>query len=118
MPYRPQPASLSFAPTAYPEPDWEQIGMVSRVYSPPNNTIGWLVLQGEHAIAWLSSVGPDHDGYGIRLYLDHLLRDNVEAGRSVRETWERALADTLHTIPADDLLSALIADIRKGWGPG
>lgn len=116
MPERYQPNDLAAAPVRYPEPDYEAVGRVTRVYVPDDGTVGYALWQDPDRIAWISWVDADHLGYGIRLHVGALLRDNARAGVPARETWERLLLDTLHTPARDEFLPAVLADIHHEIG--
>ncbi|WGH21078.1 hypothetical protein SEA_CASSIA_5 [Arthrobacter phage Cassia] len=111
----PEPFDLAYSPARYPAPDWEEIGRVTRIWVPDDETVGWLVLQDPDRLAFLSDVGPEKLGYVVR----ELVRDRMAAG--VREgipaatLWDELLARTLHTTPTEDFLPAILADVRTAW---
>lgn len=111
MPNREQPTVLVASPRRYPSPDFEAIGTVTRVYVPDDGTVGYAIWQDPDRIAWISGISQDHLGYGIKLHVGALLRDNAREEVPARTTWERLLLDTLHTPPRDEYLPALIGDL-------
>ena len=116
MPYREQPMTRVGGPAQYPEPDWDEIANVTRVWVPDDETVGWAVLQGEDRLAWLSASGPDALGYDIRNRISALMRNGAAAKIPALATWQEILATTLHTVPTDKYLPAFLADVRKEWG--
>lgn len=108
MPFRPQPADALYAPPRYPAPDWGKDGLTVRVFVPEDNTVGWLVRQGD-AIAWLSAVGPNAFGYGVRRIVDDVFAAGALAGATADATWDRALSVTLHEMPVERPLSEITA---------
>lgn len=116
MPFREQPLDFVAGPARYPAPDWEEIGTVARVWVPDNLTVGWIVLQGEDRLAWLSAIGPDKLGYVIRERVQELMDDGAADGVPALQTWTEILRVTLHTTPTQEFLPALLADVRKEWG--
>jgi hypothetical protein len=116
MPFREQPLNFVAGPDRYPAPDWEEIGMVSRVWVPDNETVGWIVLQGEERLAWLSNTGPDKLGYVIRERVDELMNEGAANKTPALDTWLEILRVTLHTTPTPEYLPAFLADVRAEWG--
>ncbi|RAX48936.1 hypothetical protein DQ353_12515 [Arthrobacter sp. AQ5-05] len=115
MSYREQPMARVGGQAQYPEPDWEEIAKVSRVWVPDDETVGWAVLQGEDRLAWISASGPDKLGYDIRNRIDALMVDGPRDGVPALSTWEEILATTLHTVPTNKYLPVFLADVHKKW---
>jgi hypothetical protein len=112
-----QPFDWIGGPKRYDAPDWTEIGTVTRVWVPDDETVGWVVLQGENRLAWLSASDPDSLGYAIRLHVDELTRSGAANGVPVLATWEEILRTTLHSTPEDLYLPAVMADIQRAWMP-
>jgi hypothetical protein len=111
-----QPSDFVTGPDRYPEPDYEAIDTVSRVRVPDDETVGWVVLQGEDRLAWLSASGAEDLGFPIRLHVDGVLRQYAAQQRLARDAWAEILRLTLHTTPREEFLPAVPADIRAAWG--
>lgn len=117
MPFRRQPMELVASPPRYPQPDWDGIGQVTRLWVPDDETVGWLIRQNDDRLAWLSASGPDDLGYHNRRNVGALLREGAPAGTPVGEVCTEALTNAFSTTPQDLYLPALLADIRKAWAP-
>lgn len=115
MPFRPQPMDFAAGPARYLAPDWDAIGEVARVWVPDDETVGFLIRQGDDRLAWLSAAGPDTLGYSIRLLVDGILRAARAEDAAPAEVWAEVLDVTLHTTPQDLYLPAFLADLRHDW---
>lgn len=111
----PEPFELGYTPRRYPAPDWEAIGKVAKIWVPDDETVGWLVFQDPGRIAFLSNVGPDKLGYVIRELVRGLMAQGATRGTPAADVWDEILVRTLHTTPQDELLPALVADVRREW---
>lgn len=109
---RVQPFDLAAGGACYDAPDWTEIGTVTRVWVPDDETVGWAVLQGDNRLAWISASSPEELGYPIRLHVDELTRSGAANAVPVPETWAEILRTTLHATPEDLYLPALLADLR------
>lgn len=114
-PFREQPLDRVAQPPRYPAPDWTDHGLVTRVFVPDDDTVGWAVFQGETQLGWLSAIDPEHLGYPIRRHVEDLLREGALDKVPAQHTWDAILADTLHTTPQTLPLPDLLAEVASEW---
>jgi len=111
----PEPFDLTYSPKRYAAPDWEEIGTVTKLWVPDDETVGWLVWQDPDRLAFLSVANPEDLGYVVRELVRDLMISGARSGRPARDVWNDVLLRTLHTTPTEEFLPAFTADLRNEW---
>ena len=88
--FQEKPMVETYAPPRYPSVNWDKPAEVRECWLPDEKPVGWLIIQDEEAISWLSSAGPDR----VAAYA---------AKGIVQETLRRAFFDRLSAREAFDL---------------
>lgn len=110
------PMDLVSAPARYPSPDWAKTAEVVEVLMPGEKAVGWLVIQEDMALTWLSSAGPDRPAaQAVRSLIEDAIRLSLTEGRNVREAWNDALSRVYHGPPAILKLPELAERLQEEW---
>lgn len=117
MSYRDQLFELVAEPPRYPAVDWTEIGKVAELWIPEDGkriTVGWLVSQSTDRLAFVPAqkdITDDSVALAIQRDVENTMRVGALTSRPAPEVWDEVLGDWLHTMPRDEFLPALRADI-------
>lgn len=110
------PMDLTFEPTRYPTPDWTGEAEVREAWIIGEDPVGWLVIQDNAALSWLSSVGPDRPGaYAVRGLVEDTISAAVVDRATAREAWNRVTAVALFREPQVVQLPDLMERLQEEW---
>lgn len=117
MPFNvPSPMVETQAPRRYPSPDWSQTAEVRQAWLPDERPVGWLIIQGNEALSWVSSAGPDRPAaYAIKEIIQDILDDSYVNRLDVRTAWNRCTAAAMFRPPEEMDLSKLAAELQEEW---
>ncbi|WP_446216541.1 hypothetical protein [Micromonospora sp. IBHARD004] len=108
MPWRPQPASLVYAPPSYPSPTYRGPGEITAVRL-AGKTVGHLFRQGDDRLGYLPAADLDEDGHTLRLMVYDILREYAREGQPRDEAWAKVLRHVPHGDPVVGPLDAFRA---------
>ena len=80
----------------------------------PDATVGWAVLQGD-ALVFLSDLGPDALGRGLRDEAEALIREGFATDRPASDVFEDVIALAPHLAPTVLPLPDVLEHIRQEW---
>src|SRR6478736_1592309 len=105
MPFKEQPLDITYAPPAYPQPDWESgTGLVK--YAPE---VGFLVLSGS-SLSWVPTAAPATKEAALSTYLSEQIQAYAAGNMPAQKAWDE-LAPYLPGQPASEMQLADVIDI-------
>lgn len=103
-------------PRRYPTPNWSKPAEVRECWLPGEPAVGWLVIQDDEALAWLSSVGPDRPAaYAVREIVQDSLEQSLVQNMDVRSAWNRACSIAMFRWPEYMDLDKLAKRLSEQW---
>lgn len=117
MPFEvPAPLVETLAPARYPSLNWRKPAEVRECWLPGEKPVGWLVIQDEEALSWLSSVGPDHPAaYAVKEIVQDTLRDSLAQNMDVRSAWNRCMSVAMFRAPEMMDLDKFAKRLSEEW---
>lgn len=110
------PMDLAYTPARYPTPDWSKLAEVTEVVIPEQKPAGWLVIQDDMALSWLSSAGYDRPAaYAVRTIVEETLTLALQEGRTCREAHNLVQSKVLVGPPQLMDLRKLSERLQKDW---
>lgn len=103
-------------PARYPEPDWRKSAEVRECWMPDEKPVGWLVIQDDEALSWLSSVGPSRPAaHALKELIQEVIVDSLAQNMPPRDAWNRVMTVGMFRAPELMDLRKLSARIAKEW---
>lgn len=117
MPFEvPSPMVETFTPTRYPSVDWSRKAEVRECWLPNEKPVGWLVIQDDANLSWLSSVSASRPAaYAVREIIQDTLRDSIENRLTAREAWDRCMTAAMWRNPEYMEMAELAKRLQEEW---
>jgi len=110
------PLVETYTPARYPAPNWSKDAEVRECWLPDEKPVGWMVIQDDEAISWLSSAGPDRPAaYAVKVIIQETLQDSLAQNMDARSAWNRCMAVAMFRAPETMSLEKLVARLQEGW---
>ncbi len=105
MPWRPSPASLSYAPPTYPSHDYRGEGEIFTIRC-AGEVVGHLTRKDWESIGWLPRPGLSEEAGIVREIVEDILRRFAAEGRPMVDAWAEILNTAQHDRPVTGPLDA------------
>ena len=100
----------------YPALNWRKPAEVRECWLPGEKPVGWLVIQDEEALSWLSSVGPDRPAaYAVKEIVQDTLRESLAQNMDVRSAWNRVMSIAMFRAPEEMDLDKFAKRLSEEW---
>lgn len=110
------PMDQTLSPTRYPQPNWLGDAEVRECWLPNEKPVGWLVIQDDTALSWLSAAGPDRPAaYAVKEIVQELIVDSIAQDMTPREAYNRCISVTMFRAPEILSLKAFGARLQEEW---
>lgn len=111
MPFYESPMDETFAPKRWPAPDYSGEGEVARAWLPEDETVGWLVIQ-DDALVFFVSARYSPAAYGVTQIILDYMRTALREKKTARDTWDELQKKAMWKAPEKRKLDELLNEIR------
>lgn len=100
----------------YPALNWRKPAEVRECWLPNEKPVGWLVIQDDEALSWLSSVGPSRPAaYAVKEIVQDTITLALAENRTAREAFNLASAAAMFRASEDMDLDKFAKRLSEEW---